>query len=27
MKDDQGIRIGLVKNFIRGMAPALIKKQ
>ena len=27
MKDDQKIRIGLVKNFIRGMAPALIKKQ
>ena len=27
MKDDQGIRVGLVKNFIRGMAPSLIRKQ
>ena len=27
MKDDKAIRIGLVKNFIRGMAPSLIKKQ
>ena len=27
MKDDKGIRVGLVKNFIRGMAPSLIKKQ
>ena len=26
MKDDKAIRIGLVKNFIRGMAPSLIKK-
>ena len=27
MKDDKGIRIGLIKNFIRAMAPSLIKKQ
>ena len=27
MKDDKVIRIGLVKNFIRVMAPSLIKKQ
>ncbi len=27
MKDDKAIRIGLVKNFIRSMAPSLIKKQ